>query len=161
MRFFLNLLNQTTYKTEHMNFTDFVTHHGKKVNKDYFITLIQVSKTDGKIAPTELEMLHKEGRKFGLTDPEIDKLIQSESSHVYHAPYSLQDKFEHLYNVSVMILADEEVTENEKKLLRKFAIEAGFEDKAIDKLINLLLDGIRNNESEEDLLDKFREILFS
>lgn len=143
-----------------MNFTDFVTHHGKRVNKDYFITLIQISKTDGKIAPSEMEMLLKEGKKFGLTEPEIDKLISSESEHVYHAPYSLHDKFEHLYNVSVMILADEHVTEKEKKMLRKFAIEAGFQDKAIDDLIELLLEGIKNEETEEDLLIKFKGILF-
>lgn len=144
-----------------MNFTDFVTHHGKRVNKDYFITLIQVSKTDGKIAPAELEMLNKEGKKFGLTEPEIEKLIASEGSHAYHAPYSLHDKFEHMYNVAVMILADEEVTENERKMLRKFAIEAGFQDEAIDKLIDLLLNGILNDEPEESLLSKFRKVLFS
>jgi hypothetical protein len=143
-----------------MNFSDFVSHHGKKVNKDYFISLIQVSKTDGKIAQAELEMLYKEGRKFGLTEPEIEKMIESEGSHHYHAPYSLHDKFEQLYNVAVMILADEVVTENEKKILRKFAIEAGFEDKSIDVLTELLLKGIANNESEEDLLSKFKAELF-
>lgn len=140
-----------------MNFTDFVTHHGKRVNKDYFISLIQVSKTDGQIAPVELEMLYKEGKKFGLTEPEIEKLIENESTHQYHAPYSLNEKFDHLYNVSVLILADEIVTENEKKLLRKFAIEAGFEDDIIEDLINLLLDGIRKNVDEEDLLADFRK----
>lgn len=144
-----------------MNFTDFVTHHGKRVNKEYFITLIQVSKTDGKIAPPEMELLHKEGKKFGLTEPEIEKLIASESHHAYHAPYSLHDKFEHMYNVAVMILADEEVTDKEKKMLRKFAIEAGFKDEAIDKLINLLLDGIRNDVPEETLLSKFKKVLFN
>lgn len=143
-----------------MNFTDFITHHGKRVNKDYFISLIQVSKVDGKISDSELGMLHKEGKKFGLTDPEIDKLISTESQHSYHAPYSLADKFEHLYNVAVMILADDEVSESEKKMIRKFAIEAGFDDKAIDRLLDLLFDGIRNNESEEALLKKFRKNLF-
>lgn len=143
-----------------MNFTDFVTHHGKRVNKDYFINLIQVSKTDGKIAPVELEMLYKEGKKFGLSDPEIEKLIESESNHVYHAPYSLQDKFEHMYNVAVMILADEVVTENERKLLRRFATEAGFQDKAIADLLELLFEGIQKNETEEALLEKFKEKLF-
>lgn len=140
-----------------MNFTDFVTHHGKRVNKDYFISLIQVSKTDGQIAPVELDMLYKEGKKFGLTDPEIEKLIENESTHHYHAPYSLNEKFDHLYNVSVLILADEIVTENEKKLLRKFAIEAGFEDEIIEDLINLLLDGISNNVEEDDLFRDFRK----
>ena len=143
-----------------MNFTDFVTHHGKRVNKEYFINLIQVSKTDGKISHEELGMLYKEGVKFGLTDPEIEKLIESESNHVYHAPYSLQDKFEHMYNVAVMILADEVITENEKKLLKRFAIEAGFQDNVIDDLIELLFEGIKKNESEESLLSRFRERLF-
>ncbi|HLN20298.1 MAG TPA: hypothetical protein VK213_04360 [Bacteroidales bacterium] len=143
-----------------MNFTDFVTHHGKRVNKDYFVTLIQASRTDGKIAPVELEMLYKEGKKFGLTDPEIEKLIATESSHTYHAPYSLNDKFEHLYNVAIIILADEVVTDSEKKLLRKFAIEAGFDDKVIEDLLDLLLDGVRKNTDEEDLFAEFKKTLF-
>lgn len=143
-----------------MNFTDFVTHHGKRVNKEYFISLIQVSKTDGKIAPAELEMLNKEGKKFGLSEPEIEKLISTEGNHPYHAPYSLQDKFEQLYNVAVMILADEVVSDKEKKMLKRFAIEAGFDDKAVNHLVDLLLKGIKHNESEEVLLDKFKEQLF-
>jgi hypothetical protein len=143
-----------------MNFTDFVTNNGKKVNKEYFINLIQVSKSDGNISPEELDIIYKEGIKFGLAEPEIEKLIDSEADHVYHAPYSLTDKFSHLYNVAVMILADDEVTEKEKRLLRRFAIEAGFNDKAVDDLMELLLEGIRRNESEESLLSQFKKKLF-
>jgi uncharacterized tellurite resistance protein B-like protein len=143
-----------------MNFSDFITHHGKRVNKEYYLNLIQVSRSDGKIDPEELEVLHKEGRRFGLTDPEIDKLIEAESHHHYHAPYSLQDKFEHLYNVAEMILADNVISEGEKKMIRRFAIEAGFSDKAIDRLLVLLFEGIKKNESEEVLLSKFKDVLF-
>jgi len=143
-----------------MNFSDFITHHGKRVNKEHYIHLIQVSKSDGKIDPEELVVLHKEGKRFGLTDPEIDKLIESEGHHHYHAPYSLDDKFEHLYSVAEMILADDVITEGEEKILRRFAIEAGFSDKAIDKLLKILFGGIRNNESEEALLEKFRKNMF-
>lgn len=144
-----------------MNFSDFITNHGKRVNKEHYIHLIQVAKSDGKIEPEELEILHKEGKRFGLTDPEIDKLIEDESQHHYHAPYSLHDKFEHLYNTAGMILADDVITEGERKIIRRFAIEAGFSDKAIDKLLVILFEGIKNNESEEDLLDKFKSIMFN
>lgn len=144
-----------------MNFSDFITDYGKRVNKEHYIHLILVSKIDGVINPSELEMLHKEGRKFGLTDPEIDTLINSEIHNHYHAPYSLNEKFEHLYNVAEMILADEVVTDGEKRMIRRFAIEAGFSDKAIDKLLVLLFEGIQKNESEESLLNKFRSNLFS
>jgi uncharacterized tellurite resistance protein B-like protein len=108
-----------------MNFTDFVTHHGKKVSRDHFIHLVQIAGIDGRIAAPEMELLHKEGKKFGLTDPEIDKILNTENTHNYHPPYSLKDKFEELYNIAEMILADDVVTESETRMLRKCAIAAG------------------------------------
>jgi uncharacterized tellurite resistance protein B-like protein len=143
-----------------MSFSDFITDQGKKINKSYYVTLIQVCRIDGKIDPAEMEMLHREGRKFGLTDPEIDKLISSESHHEYHTPYSLDEKFEQLYNVAAMILADNIVTEGEKKAIKKIATEGGFSDSAIESLREILLEGIKNNESEEALLAKFKNELF-
>lgn len=144
-----------------MNFSDFIKDNGKRISKEHFIHLVQVSKSDGRIIQDELELLHREGRKFGLTDPEIDTIIEYESHHNYNPPYSLHDKFEHLYNVAEMILADEVVTEGEKRVLKRFAIEAGFSDKTIEKLIGLLLEGINKGEDEERLFSSFkREILF-
>jgi hypothetical protein len=46
-------------------------------------------------------------------------------------------------------------------MIRRFAIEAGFRDKAIDKLLDLLFEGIKNNESESSLLKKFKSHIFS
>jgi len=142
-----------------MNFSDFITHHGKRVNKEAFIHLVLISRTDGKIQKDELELLYKEGRKFGLTDPEIDKLINSEKDHHYHAPYSLEDKFEHLYNLAEMILADDKIKDKELRMIKRFAIEAGFSDSKIDGLIEILFEGIKKNTGEEELFAKFRKKL--
>ena len=143
-----------------MSFSDFITDQGKKINKSYYITLIQVCRIDGKIDPAEMEMLHREGRKFGLTDPEIDNLISSESHNESHTPYSLDEKFEQLYNVAAMILADNIVTEGEKKAIRRIATEGGFSDSEIESLRDILLEGIANKEDEEILLEKFKKVLF-
>ena len=139
-----------------MNFSDFITHHGKRVNKEAFTHLVQISRVDGKINKDEMELLHKEGKKFGLTDPEIDMLIHSEREQHYNPPYSLEEKFDHLYNIAEMILADEVVKEGEKKMIKRFAIEAGFEYSKIDDIVNLLLDGIKANSPEEELFRKFK-----
>lgn len=140
-----------------MNFSDFITHNGKRICKEHFLHLVQVSKIDGKISDEEMKMLHKKGKKFGLTDPEIDVLIQAESRHHYNPPASLKAKFSHLYNVAQMVLADDIITASEKKILRKFAIEAGFKDDIVDRLIDLLLEGIKKGEDEDDLLEYFRK----
>ena len=142
-----------------MNFSDFITNHGKRVNKEAFVHLVQVSRTDGKIHKDELELLHKEGRKFGLTDPEIDKLVESQKDHHYTVPYSLEEKFDHLYNIAEMILADNVVKENEMKVIKKFAIEAGFDDSKIEDLIELLFEGIKKNIEEEELFKNFKRKL--
>jgi hypothetical protein len=140
-----------------MNFTDFITDNGKRISREHFIHLVQVSRIDGKIDKSELDLLHKEGKKFGLTDPEIDILIKSESQHHYMPPYSLKEKFDELYNIAEMILVDKIITEGEKKMIKRYAIAAGFEDKVIDKLIQLLFDGVRRGDDEEVLLGEFKK----
>lgn len=140
-----------------MSFSDFITPCGKKINKEHFIRLVQVSRADGKISPTELKLLHREGKKFGLTDPEIDRIIKHESRHHYDPPYSLQDKFDQLYNIVEMILSDEVITEDERKMINRYAIEAGFNDNTIPKLIELLISGIKEGKDEEILLDEFKK----
>jgi uncharacterized tellurite resistance protein B-like protein len=144
-----------------MSFTDYITNHGRRVNKNAFVHLIQVSKIDGKLNQEEFELLHKEGKKFGLTDPEIDNLISSEGNSHYHPPYSLAEKFEDLYNMAEMILADGIVDEKEKKMIKKFAIEAGFSDSKHAGLAEILIEGIRNNTDEEILLSKFKQHILS
>jgi uncharacterized membrane protein YebE (DUF533 family) len=140
-----------------MNFTDFITNHGKRISRDHFIHLVQVAGSDGKIDETELELLHKEGKRFGLTDPEIDTLVNSEAHHHYQPPYSLKDKFNELFNIAEMILADGIIEEGEKMMIKRYAISAGLDDKTIEKLIPLLFDGILRGDDEEKLLDEFKK----
>ncbi len=53
------------------------------------------------------------------------------------------------------------LAEGEKKLLKRFAIEAGFSDKTIPKLIDLLLNGIKKGDDEDKLFQEFKKkILF-
>lgn len=139
-----------------MNFSDFITDHGKSVNKEHFKHLIQVSRIDGKISPSEMDLLHKQGKKFGLTYPEIDTLIKTEFQHEYNPPYSLHDKFDQLYNIAEMILSDEGITDSEILAIKRYAIAAGFKDKHIDGLIDILLKGIMNNQTEDSLLSDFK-----
>jgi len=144
-----------------MNFSDFITDNGKRVNKEHFIHLIQVAQIDGKISQPEMDFLLKHGKKFGLTDPEIDILIKSEFKHHYDPPYSLNQKFDQLYNIAEMILSDEEITEGEIRAIKRCAIAAGFKDKHIDGLTDILLKGIKNNETEESLLSAFKNHIFT
>jgi len=140
-----------------MNFTNFITHNGKRVNREHFLHLVQVAKIDGVIQDNEYRLLHKEGRKFGLTDPEIDQFILTEDADNYHPPYALHDKFEELYNIAEMVLADEVVSESEMRMIRRYAVAAGFSDETVEGLLEILIEGVAKNEDEESLLKKFKK----
>ncbi|HPC98802.1 MAG TPA: hypothetical protein PL040_07490, partial [Bacteroidales bacterium] len=128
-------------------------------NRDHFLHLVQVAKTDGQIQKEEHEMLHRQGKKFGLTDPEIDDMIKSESPENYHPPYSLEDKFYELYNITELILSDEKVSEREKKMIKRYAIAAGLPDDLTESLCRILIEGVQNETDEETLLKEFRKIV--
>lgn len=60
-----------------------------------------------------------------------------------------------------MILADNVVDEKERRMINKFAIEAGFSESKLSGLADLIIDGIRNNIDEEILLNKFKKYILS
>ena len=142
-----------------MSFTDFITDHGRRIRKEHFIHLVQVARMDDRVNQSELDLLHKEGKKFGLTDPEIDEIIKSEKTHYYDPPYSLADKFDQLYNISKMILADDIVSEAEKKMIKIYAIAAGFNSENVEKLLDLFVDEIRKGTDEEALFKKLQTLV--
>jgi hypothetical protein len=139
-----------------MGFTDLIDDHGKKIHAGHYRNLVQIAKVDGRVEKSELDLLHREGKKFGLTDSEIDNMIISEERHYYSPPYDLLEKFDELYNIASMILADNVITESEKSLIKRFAVAAGFSNESIDKLIPLLFEGIQKGEDEEVLFNQFK-----
>ena len=58
-----------------------------------------------------------------------------------------------------MILADDKVKEEEIKMIKRFAIEAGFEYSKIDAVVKIIMDGVREDISEEALFNKFKKKL--
>jgi hypothetical protein len=143
-----------------MSFTDFITDNGRKINRENFIHLIQVAQADGKIDSRELAMLRRYGSRFSLTDTEIDKLIASEQSHIYSPPYDLEERFIHLYDAVSIMNTDSSISDGEKRLFGKLAVAASFSDDVIPRLLDFILDGLRDGIEEHELFEKLRKAKF-
>lgn len=140
-----------------MDILDHFEHHDKKQNKEHFIDLIQVALADGIIDQKEMELLHRMGRNLGFTDPEIDGLIESSYKAVHVPPYELSKRFEQVYNIVKMILADGLIDDNEMRLANIYATKLSFTENEIPKLLALLINGIREGKDEEDLLEIYKK----
>lgn len=132
-------------------------HHGRKQNIEHFTNLIHVALADGIIDQSETEMLQKFGRKLGFTETEVENLINSEKNSVFHPPYDYFKRFEQVYEVVKIILADDQIAENELLLARRFAIKSGFSEAEIPFLIEFLIKGINESADEEELFESYKK----
>lgn len=123
----------------------------KKQNRDYFVHLVNIALADGIITEDEKELLHTMGNRLGFTAPEIDNIIQKTAKSDYIPPYELSKRFEQVYNVVKMMLADDVIDANEMRLASGFALKSDFKESEIPALLALLIDGIKQGKDEEDL----------
>jgi hypothetical protein len=143
-----------------MSFTDYITDNGRKINRENFIHLIQVAQADGSIDSREMAMLYKFGSRFSLTDTEIDNLIATEQSHIYSPPYDLEERFVHLYDAVSIMNTDSSISDGERALFGKLAVAASFADDVIPRLLDFILDGLREGMDEHELFEKLRKAKF-
>lgn len=140
-----------------MDFLNHFDHHGKKQNKEHFMNLLQVALADGKIDQTEMETLHRIGRKMSLTDHEIDDLIEATNKSTYNPPHEFFKRFEQVYDIVKIILADNIIDENEMHLANVFAAKSGFVESEIPYLLEMLINGIKQDIDEEDLFEVYKK----
>jgi hypothetical protein len=140
-----------------MNISDYFDHPIKKQNIEYFVHLVRIAKVDDIVTNSELDLLRRIGRKLGLTDTEIDKLIESTGKSDYIPPYELSKRFDQVYEIVKMTLADGVIDENEMRLANGFAIKSGFMESEIHSLLVLLIRGIKEGKDEEDLFEEYKK----
>lgn len=140
-----------------MKFLDHFDHPERKQDKAHFIHLVQIANADGKIVDSEISMLNRLGSKLGLTQSEIDELMQSNKQLAYIPPYELSKRFEELYDVVKMVFADGDVGEEELKLVGNLAVISGFAEDEIPLLLSVLTDGVKSGEDEEDLFTRYKK----
>lgn len=140
-----------------MNHLENFDHPQKKQNKEYFVHLVRIAKADDVVSQNELELLVRIGKNLGFTDPEIDKLIESTGKFDYVPPYELSKRFNQLYEIVKMTMADGVIDNSEMRLASGFATISGFTESEIPKLLVLLISGIKKGLDEEHLFEVYKK----
>jgi uncharacterized tellurite resistance protein B-like protein len=140
-----------------MKLLDHFDHESKKQDKEHFKHLIQVALADGTIDESESKLLHRIGKNMGFTEPEIDDLLDVTKKSAYIPPYELAKRFEQIYTIIKMVLADGTIDNNEMRMATSLALKSGFEENEIPSLLALLIGGIKNGDDEEDLFTRYKK----
>lgn len=140
-----------------MNHLENFDHPIKKQNKEFFVHLVKIAMADGIIWHTELELLQRMGRKLGFTEPEIKNLIDMAAKEDHNPPYELAKRFEQLYDVVYMTLADGQIDNHEMRLASGFAAKSGFKESEIPALLVMIMRGIKDGKDAEDLFETYKK----
>jgi uncharacterized tellurite resistance protein B-like protein len=133
----------------------------KKRIKGHIKNIVHIANLDGIIDEEEQKCIEKIGKRFGITGEEIQHLIKDDSAYDYHAPIDLEERFEFLYDLMMMILADQVIDDNERKIFRYTAINMHFDHKKVDEIMNFFIEEINSKADTEKMFKDFKTLLLS
>lgn len=101
----------------------------------------------------EMQMLYRFAEQRGVTKGELDEILLN-PSHEAAIPKELEIRIEYLYDLAIMIWADNIVTEDEINTLKKYCLKFEFLKENIDELSQFLLDNAKEKVSKQELINK-------
>lgn len=101
----------------------------------------------------ELRMLYDFARERGVQREQLEHLLLN-PSHEQAIPETLDEKIEYLYDLALMIWADNKVTEDEKITLQKYCKKFGFLEQNVEELAEYLLNQAEERKSLAQILDE-------
>ncbi len=105
----------------------FFEHQYLSYKKNHIKNLLALAKADGHVHPKEEKLLFKIGRRYGLKDRQIKTLIDSEDKYTIIVPDNHNDKMNLIYDLLLLIYADEVVKKGEieffEEAVKKFGMK--------------------------------------
>jgi hypothetical protein len=84
-------------------------------------------------------------------------LIDTAAKQDYDPPYELAKRFEQLYDIIKMTLADGQIDDNEMRLANGFAAKSGFKENEIQPLLVMIMHGIKEGKDDEELFEVYKK----
>jgi hypothetical protein len=116
--------------------------------KSHLANLVAIANSDGDFSVAEKRLIFDIGVKNGLSIDEVKKIIKSDGKTIeFKAPDNDAERFDELYDLASMVLADGECTEDELSNCIELAEKLGFR-KAITGVLVRRIVTLQSSSSE-------------
>lgn len=119
--------------------------------KSHFLRLYQIAFSDDNFDVLEMQMLYNFAEERGLSKDQLNDVLLN-PSHESAIPESLEKRVEYLYDLAVMIWADQKVTEDEYITLKKYCKKFEFLEENITELADYLLESAKKDLPKEEII---------
>ncbi|AJW63210.1 hypothetical protein VO54_01734 [Elizabethkingia miricola] len=120
--------------------------------KAHFLRLYQMAICDDNFSKLELKMLYRFAEERGITAKNLDEILLNPVDTKNALPQTLEDKIDYLYDLVLMIWADDHVDDNERSALEKYIKLFGFVEENVSAIANYLLEAVKSGKTKSDIL---------
>ena len=113
----------------------------KRMNRSYLKNLVALAASDGRIDPSEMELLRDAAGKAGVEENELAEMLDSAREFGYYIPESYEDRETQLIQMISMAIADGEFSESEYELCKMVAEKLDFTERELNLIIKLSFRG--------------------
>ncbi|MEJ2005525.1 MAG: hypothetical protein P8X57_11295 [Cyclobacteriaceae bacterium] len=113
----------------------------KRMNRSYLKNLVALAASDGKIDPSEMELLRDAAGKAGVGYEELLEMLETAEEGGYFIPESYEDRETQLIQMLSLAIADGEFSESEYNLCKMVAEKLDFTERELNLIIKLSFRG--------------------
>lgn len=110
-----------------------------------FLQLYAMILADGIVDQKEIETLYRIGKEDYGIDPKDINVFLVEAGNTQNVPGDPKQRIQLLYEMALIAWADGHVDENERALLRRYALHYEVKEEHVDELVNIILEQAENN----------------
>ena len=113
----------------------FFEHQYLSYKKNHIKNLLALAKADGNMHPKEEALLYKIGKRYGLKDRQVKTLIETNEKYEIVIPDNHNDKMNLLYDLILMVYADEVVDKHEIEFCEDAVKQFGMKKQLVSWLL--------------------------
>jgi uncharacterized membrane protein YebE (DUF533 family) len=113
----------------------FFEHQYLSYKKNHIKNLLALAKADGHMHPKEEALLYKIAKRYGLKDRQVKELVDAEEKYEVNVPDNHHDKMNLLYDLVLMVYADDVVDQHEIKFCEQAVKNFGMKKELVNWLL--------------------------
>ncbi len=125
-------------------------------NESHLKNLILMARSDNDIDKSEVEVIFKIGLDRGITEERVKELLSSKVRSELVVPEHDHERFDQIYDLTMVMLADGIIEDDEMDFCTDFAGKLGFRKTISWLLILMVLEGIEKGVDKDWIFDRCR-----
>jgi hypothetical protein len=131
----------------------------RNIINSHFLNLFSLAISDTNVSAQEIELLYSIGIENGVSQDEVDFLIDNPHKVKFTKPASIDDTIAQLFDFCRMILADQKVDVREIVFFKSLASHLDISEEIAENILDILIDGLRAGEEKSSLINKVKKTL--